>query len=297
VSGKNDKGYPCGTPLAEFSILRPYLLVTTHRKSLVALLAYLATVIKDFFFLQFAVKWGWKKITVVSVDHPLDASVPFVPEKAPVYLDVFNFWTRAFSMTLVKLGTKRGIPYCTEFLMSIAHLYKEAARVYRFRMSTTVRPPSDEPLIKTIRRLDPHYLCVPSLHIAIAVLTFAFYRELLKKEAASFSAADRVRYANELYSGAVVISETVLYVKQHSVNCIPAALYLMCRIMPEIWTLTDAVEFIDRLFAGASALVADAGDVIRAHIHLLFERLVLEGFYSDDWTDPVKRWIVNYQAG
>jgi hypothetical protein len=87
----------------------------------------------------------------------------------------------------------------------------------------------------------------------------------------------------------------VLYVKQHSVNCIPAALYMMCRLVPELWTLTDAVEFIDRLFADESLLAPDAGGIIRAHIQLLFERLVLEGFYSDDWTDPVKRWIVNYR--
>jgi hypothetical protein len=291
-----DKGYPHGTPLEEFGILRAYLLVPTHRKSLAALLAYLATVIKDFFFLQFAVKWGWKKIEVVSVDHPLDALVPFVPEKTPVYCDVFNFWVRAFSLTLVQLGTKRGLPYCTDFLRRITHLYKEAARVYRFRMSTTVRPPSDAPLIKSIRRVDPHYLCVPSLHIAIAALTFAFYRELFRKEAAFFPAADREHYENELYSGAVSISETVLYVKQHSVNCIPAALYLMCRLMPELWTLTDAAEFIDQLFTDEGALAQGSGDTIRAHIHLLFERLVLEGFYSDDWTDPVKRWIVNYRA-
>jgi hypothetical protein len=297
VSSKYVKGYPYGTPLAEFGILRAYLLVPTHRKSLAALFSYLAVVIKDFFFLQFSVKWGWKKIAVVSVDHPLDALIPFVPEKTPVYLDFINFWVRSIAMTLAKLGTRRGIPYCADYIRHIAHTYKEAARVYRFRVTTTVRPPSDNPLIKTIRRIDPHYLCVPSLHISVVVLTFAFYREMFKKEAAFFSAADRERYERELYSGALAIAETVLYIKQHSVNCIPAALYMMCRLVPEFFSLTDAIEFIDRLFADANALVADAGDVIRAHIHLLFERLVLEGFYSDDWTDPVKRWIVNYRVG
>jgi hypothetical protein len=163
-------------------------------------------------------------------------------------------------------------------------------------MTTTVRPPSDNPLIKTIRRVDPHYLCVPSLHIAVVVLTFAFFREFFKKEAAFLSVADRERYESNLYSGALTIAETVLYIKQHSVNCIPAALYMLCRLVPELWTFTDAIEFIDRLFADANDITPDAGDIIRAHIHLLFERLVLEGFYSDDWTEPVKRWIVNYRS-
>jgi hypothetical protein len=292
---KNAKGYPHGTPLEEFGILRAYLNVPTHPKSLAALLVYLFTVTIDFFGLQFVVKWGLKKIPVVSVDHQLDELVPFVPEKAPIYFDFFNFWVRSFSMTLAKLGTKRGLPYCTDFLKRITRVYKEVARIYRFRMTTTFRPPSDDKLIKSIRRSDPHYLCVPSLHIAIVIFTVTFYRELFKKEAASFSAADRVRFMREIYSGALAISESVLLIKQHSVNCIPAAIYMMCRLMPDIWTLTDAVDFIDRLFTASSSIPPDAAGTIRAHIHLLFERLVLEGFFSDDWTEPVKNWIVNYR--
>jgi hypothetical protein len=140
-------------------------------------------------------------------------------------------------------------------------------------------------------------MCVPSLHIAVVTLTFAFYRDVFKKEVASFSAIERERYENELYTGAVAIAETVLYIKQHSVNCIPAALYMICRVNPELWTLTDAVEFIDMLFADTDALAPDAGNIIRAHIHLLFERLALEGFFSDDWAEPVKKWIVNYRPG
>ena len=48
------------------------------------MIKYLVTVMRDFFFLQFAVKFGFKKIPVLNVDHPLDNAVPFTPEKVSV---------------------------------------------------------------------------------------------------------------------------------------------------------------------------------------------------------------------
>jgi hypothetical protein len=258
----------------------------------------MGTVIKDFFFLQFSAKWGWRRIPVVSVDHPLDSRVPFRPELADLYLDFINFWIRSLSMMLTRLGTKRALPHVARFFRHLTVAYSEAARMYRFRMSTTVRPPCDDLRIRQIRGADPHLLCVPSLHVAIVILTFAFYRDLFQKEAPAFQAAnvppgDLARYESELRRGAVCIIETVLYVKQHSVNCIPAALYMLCRVFPDLVTIADAVSVINSLFADAPD-VSTPGE-ITAHINFQFERLLLEGYYSDDWTAPVKRWILGYR--
>ena len=55
---------------------------------------YLGTVLEDFFWLQFAVKWGFKKLPVVDVDHPLDDEVPFAPDKVGAYLDFVAYWIR-----------------------------------------------------------------------------------------------------------------------------------------------------------------------------------------------------------
>jgi hypothetical protein len=85
----------------------------------------------------------------------------------------------------------------------------------------------------------------------------------------------------------------VLYVKQHSVNCIPAALYMLCRVFPDLVTIVDAVSVINSLFANAPA-IPDPSE-ITAYINFQFERLLLEGYYGDDWTDPVKRWILAYR--
>ncbi|NLK60673.1 MAG: hypothetical protein GX290_06440, partial [Treponema sp.] len=40
------------------------------RKTIGPTLAYLGTVMKDFFFLQFSVKFGLKEIPIINVDHP-----------------------------------------------------------------------------------------------------------------------------------------------------------------------------------------------------------------------------------
>jgi hypothetical protein len=270
----------------------------THLTTISAFLRYAAVVIRDFFFLQFSVKWGWRRIPVVSVDHPLDELVPFRPELADLYLDFINFWIRGLSMCLTTLGTKRALAHVARFFRHLTVAYKEASRMYRFRMSTTLRPPCDAFRIRQIRGADPHLLCVPSLHVAIVILTFAFYRDLFRQEAPTLQAAgvpprDLARYERELRLGAVSIIETVLYVKQHSVNCIPAALYMLCRVFPDLVTIADAVSVINSLFTDAPA-IPDPSE-ITAYINFQFERLLLEGYYSDDWTDPVKRWILAYR--
>jgi hypothetical protein len=270
----------------------------THLTTLRAFLPFFGTILKDFFFLQFSVKWGWRRIPVVSVDHPLDSLVPFRPELAALYLDFINFWIRGLSLMLTCLGTKRALPHVARFFRLLNVTYKEASRMYRFRMTTTARPSCNDLLIRRIRGVDPHLMCVPSLHVAIVILTFAFYRDLFQREAPTLQAAgvsprDLERYERELRLGAVSIIETVLYVKQHSVNCIPAALYMLCRVFPDLVTIEDAVMVNNSLFASASDVPDPSG--ITAHINFQFERLWLEGLYSDDWTDPVKRWILAYR--
>jgi hypothetical protein len=270
----------------------------THLTTLRTFLPYIGTVLKDFFFLQFSVKWGWRRIPVVRVDHPLDNHVPFRPELAALYIDFINFWIRALSMMLTRLGTKRALPHVARFFHLLTVAYKEAARMYRSSMTTTVLPPCEDKLIRKIRSVDPHLLCVPSLHVLIVVLTFAFYRDLFRTATEEFREAgvapeDLARYERELRLGAVSIIETVLYVKQHSVNCVPAALYALCRVFPDFLTIDDAVSVINSLFCN-SPDISNPAEIL-VHMNFQFERFLLEGYYSADWTDPVKRWILGYR--
>lgn len=282
--------------LTTFNVLYSYFYALTHWDTIVALVVYLRTVLRDFFFLQFSVKWGWRKIEIINVDHELDDTVPFTPSQAPVYLDFVNFWIRPLTMMCLKLK-KRASPYMARYLRTIERAYAEAARFYRFRMTTTNRPTAAQYRDKnfdTIRRLDPHYLCVPSLHISIMILAFSFFRDLFDKE--DFSAEEKDLYNRELYAGAVEIAETVLYVKQHSVNCIPAALYMMTYTIPDLFTIEDAIGFIDSLFVSRHDIEPRNVSRIREHLHHLFEQLLLEGRFEDNWIEPMKRWLLKYQA-
>lgn len=279
--------------LSEYSPLYPYVVIPFRKTTIGPLLRYLATVIKDFFFLQFSVKFKAQNIEVIHVDNELDQKVPFVPEKVDIYLDFVNFWVRPLSFILQRFDRKRRLSYCAVYLDAIRTCYREAARMYRFRMSTTYRPPAALfGKFRMIHILDPHLLCVPSLHVAVVVLTYTFFSEVFKRE--HMPEEQAARLSEELYRGAIEIAETVLYVKQHSVNCIAAALYMMINITHGHYTIEAAVAFIQDLFRDSPYIPAQDAALIRTHILDLFEQLMLEGCNESDWVEPLKRWIVRY---
>lgn len=275
------------------SVLLVLVNTVFHRASLAALLRYARTVMRDFFFLQFSVKFGFKKIVVLNVDHPLDRTVPFRPEKVGVYLDFVAFWVRPLGYIKRRFGGKVAALYTERFLRLVDLCYRDAAQVYRFRMTTTKRPRYYRGHFLTIHLFDPHLLCVPSLHVIIVVLAYTFYRRAFAE--LGLPEEERAALDAELYAGAVSIAETVLYIKQHSVNCIPAALYAMTRITPEDVTPTEVVRFIGSLFAGSDSLVApEDARRVREHISDLYEELFLEGCHDSGWIVPLQRWLNAY---
>ena len=264
-----------------------------HRDSFQAVRGYLGTVLEDFFWLQFAVKWGFKKVPIVDVDHPLDDEVPFAPDKVGAYLDFVAYWIRPLGYIGRRFGDDAQRRYTVAFLRLIDRCYREAADVYRFRLSTTRRPRYYKGRFLVIRLFDPHYLCVPSLHVMIVVLAYTFYRRAFAELGVTGDeAADLDR---ELFGGAVKITETVLYIKQHSVNCIPAALYAMSRITPDAVTASEVDAFIDRLFVDAPLLAEGTDDRIRASIRDVFGRLTADGRTDADWTPAVRRFLLACQ--
>ena len=283
-------------PIKELSVAKAFLILPFRWSSLKSLCGYLYTVVTKFFWLQFSVKLGLRKIPVLPVDNALDKKVPFNPLKVPIYLDFIHFWVRPMVFIINKFGTKNAVPYCAKFFAIIDKSYQEAARIYSFRMSTTDRPmckvdKSVQRHFNTIRTVDPHYLCVPSLHIAIVVLAYTFFRQTFKE--LEMNNEEQDFYNAELYRGALDIAETVLYVKQHSVNCIPAALFMMTNLIPEYFTPEDARIFINDLFKDCTDIQPEDKINIHNHIKNMYENLLQEKG-DNDWTEPVKNWIVNY---
>lgn len=263
-----------------------------NKNSRKALFAYIGTVLREFFLLQFAVKFGFKRIPIISVDHQLDRTVPFTPEKVSVYLDFIAFWVRPLGYIGKRCGKEIQQKYTAEFLTLVDRCYREAAEVYRFRMTTTARPKYIKGKFLVIHMFDPHFMCVPSLHVIIVVLAYTFYRKAFAE--LGLDAAEREILDRELFEGAVAITETVLYIKQHSVNCIPAALYAMTHICPDEVTPTEVMRFIDSLFLNAADVTAENAAKIRTHIADLYEELFLEGCQDEGWITPIQRWLNAY---
>ena len=288
-----EKKEPALRPIDSYGAFLPYLIIPFRLKSAKVLFRFLRTVVRDFFWLQFSVKWRFKTIPVLDVSHPLDELIPFTPDKVKIYLNFTNFWIRPMTLLFRRLGVKKALPYCIEYLSLIETAYANAAKVYRFCMTTTKRPDyKTDAAFKMIHAFDPHLLCVPSLHVAFVILSSLYYADVFKND--DFTEEERKTYTAELREGARRIIESVLYVKQHSVNCIPAAMYMMLYVLKNRFTINEGIDIINSLFADDETLSDSDKKKIRAHIHFMFERLLLEGANENDWTVPVKRWLKSY---
>jgi hypothetical protein len=261
----------------------PYLRVTALRC--------VASIFKNFFFLQYRAAFLPGLIPVSKVDHLLDAKIPFVPGKVNVYLDFVAFWVRTLGFLLRHFG-RRALEPVRNFMETMGGLYAWASEVYRKNLSTTARPfYIKKPRFLLIHLVDPHLMCIPSLHVMVVIRCYTLFGEILKTlEEESFSSQ-----LDELRRGALAITEAVLYVKQHSVNCIPAALYAVSRFDPLLFPSPEAERFVSDLFSEA---LEDRGlkntrpekedfSVIRKYIFSLYCHFIEQGKTCTDWTEPL----------
>ncbi len=282
-------------PLKSFNPLVAYAGVLFGPPSFITNFKCFATILKEFFFLQYFEKFHILHIPIVHVDHPLDKKIPFTPEKVKIYLDFINLWVRPLAMLVKKFGFWHASRLTKQWMLRFRKLYQCCGKIYHFRLTTTDRPKYKEMReFRQIHALDPHFLCVPSLHVATVFLAFGFYRHIFGTE--DFTETEKALWGEELYKGALEITETVLYVKQHSVNCIPAALYLVTQNFPEWITLDDAHKFISQLFLTPEGFSEEEAYQVREHIRVTFEQYLVDGKKSANWYEPIWEFLVNYKA-
>lgn len=280
--------------LTSFNVAGAYLNVIFSFRGLRFLLPYLGAVIWKFFLFQYFQKIHLRHVKVTNVDHELDSTVPFKEEYIGIYMDFISYWIRPLSMVLKKFGRSYGLKICSEWFSIITFAYNEAYRVYSKNITTTKRPKAKTGAVKNIQRADPHYCCVPSLHIAIIALTVSFYRMILARE--DFTEEERKNFNAEIFTHGVEIAESVLYMKQHSVNCITAALYMVTKIEPAMMTPEIAKEIIDNLFVKSDDVAEENKRDIRTYIQVFYDDLLAQSENSNDWTEPLLKWISNYKA-
>ena len=282
-----------GKKLTEFNILYCYFTIPFRIPSIFVLPPFLHTVIWYFFLPQYFRKIKLLRTPIKHVDHKLDERVPFRPDYVGKYMDFINIWIRPMAMLMHRFGTIQGAPLCAEWLRYLTLVYHESMKIYKVSMTTTYRPKTDSKKMKALYGADPHYMCVPSLHITIVCLTFSFYRMIFERE--NFNEDEKKLWNKELFDCASGIGETVLYVKQHSVNCIPAALYMLTKIVPELFTKEMANEFIDSLFENVEDVSKEDCVQIREHIHLTLEKFTAAGAEASKWQEPILTWLSSYE--
>lgn len=289
--------YKTGKPLARFSVLRSYLILPFSRKTAGHFFRFIGGVITNFFLIQQKQKIGSTHIPVVHVDHPLDEKIAFTPGKVKIYLDFVGFFIRIFSMLLKRLGLKTGLKYCADFFDFLTRLYKNAGSVYSQCLTTTDRPHYKKNLrFLVIHLFDPHLLCVPSLHVAIVAGCWAFVRDVFSQKDVFLSDEEKNSILEEIYGGAVAIIETVLYVKQHSINCVAAALYMLTFSEGKgFFSAADADKITGDLFALQDNVEASAKDEIRSYISGLYKKLASAGETSSSWQKPVLDFLRQYK--
>jgi hypothetical protein len=266
----------------------------------------------NFFFRQYRAALLPGRVPVSRVDHPLDLKIPFVPSWVTIYLDFVLFWIRMLGFLLRTYG-RRAYEAAREFIVSMGRLYAFAAEAYQKNFSTTDRPfYIARPRFLVIHLLDPHLMCVPSLHVMVVVWTYTKFAAILK----SFN--DTGRYAaqiEEIKQGALAITHAILFVKQHSVNCIAAALYAMTRFDGKMFPPEEAEAFIKLLFweappvgrfrtrrlpanykvrpwaAPRTKIPAADALIIREHITSLFRRFLEEGKKAEKWEEPLLNFM------
>jgi hypothetical protein len=261
----------------------------------------------NFFFRQFRAAVLPGRVPVSSAGHPLDEKIPFVPAWVTIYLDFVFLWIRTLSFFLRRYKRAAYIPI-REFIYSMGKLYAFAAEVYKKNFSTTKRPfYIARPRFFLIHLVDPHLMCVPSLHIMVVIHTYTMFAAIAK----TLGEGDKLReQLAEVKQGALAISRAVLFVKQHSVNCIPAALYAMTCFTPDLFPPEEACAFAHMLFdpapsvsetphncrvhpsAAPGTMLPDADkSIIISHILALYRRFLLERESAKSWEEPLLNFL------
>lgn len=278
----------------EFSAIRPYFIILSRPKTFKAGWRFIFTVIKNFFIIQELQVLHITHRPVIKVDHRLDEKIPFDPSKIDIYMSFVSYFVKPLDMLIKRFGYKKAIPYLKEELFYLTETYKMAASIYRFSMTTTNRPDYKEnKAFKTIHAADPHLLCVPSLHVAICTVIYAFYKSLFERQV--FPQEEAERRLKEIKERAIAIIESVLFVKQHSVNCIPTAIYMINAIFGDkLFSANEAIELINELFVNATEINSETKKELNDYFTLLFERNYLENNFNENWQESIKRWLSEY---
>ncbi len=283
-----------GKKLENYSVPVAFLRLLTTPFGFVTGMSMILVSAFKFFLPQYLQVIHLKHIPVKHVDHKFDELIPYKTEFIQVYLQFVKYWIRPLVMLTERFGWWNGAKLGSEYMNYLYHSYCYAWEIYRKTFTTTYRPHEKEnKVLRRTQNADPHFMCVPSLHISVCALTISFYRMLFKRE--NFSSEEAEYWNRQIYDLGKEIAESVLYLKQHSVNCIPSALYMISKKFPELFPPEMAVELINDFLTEKDDISEENKKLIREHIIFQYERFLLEGTQADKWEEPILRWLKDYE--
>jgi hypothetical protein len=288
MSGKEARRISGESPIADRSLPKTVLAICRDKTVKKAAIPCIRSIFYNFFFRQYRAAF-LKNIPVADVDHPLDEKIPFLPQKVGIYLDFTAFWIRTAGQLMHIYPNQKQI--AADFIASIGKVYETAAEVYSLCMSTTKRPRYFGNLrFIVIHSFDPHLMCIPSLHVMLVIHTYTKFAGI----AESFGLKETLALQREeLRRGALAITESVLYIKQHSVNCVAAAMYAMTRFDPALFPEPEAASFALELFAENAEKTVSQEDAafIREHILSLYRQFLDQGEKAEIWIEPLLAFL------
>ena len=261
------------------------------------------TILYKFFLFQYCAA-HFLRLPVSRVDNALDDVIPFNPGFVRIYLDFTAFWIRIAGFLSIGYG-KKGRRYAADFISSITNLYSFTFQIYRKNLSTTARPLYKKGFhFRLIHLVDPHLMCIPSLHVMLVAHSYAAFRYYLR----CLGETETQRMLEEkVFNGALAITEAVLYVKQHSINCIAATFYTMNCFNSQLFTIADAEKFMYSLFKDKTIndipkeyvpyysepfVCPDDIVLLRDFILNLYRHFTEKN--NDDWTVPIFEFLKTF---
>jgi len=227
--------------------------------------------LRYFFYPQFETRLRPRKRPFVFVDHPLDERVPFRPDLVAEYLTFFFLWINS-ALYLSRNFGRRGRAAFRDYILRFSRLYEDCGSVSLACQSPTARPPkAANGLFAIIHGVDPHLHCIPSLHVLIVHLNkrlFARHALALSNGKPDAALRKAIEYVER---EATRVTESVLFVKQHSVNCIGVSAFCLRAWYPEFGD-EAALDVADSLFT-VEGQDLEAADEIRGHIKALYRQL------------------------
>lgn len=265
--------------IERLSVWRSIGLIVSRWSLLCRGVTVLKAAVTEFFIPQFVTRLVPGIRPIAELQHPLDSSIPFVPDQIRRYLGYLTVWLKTLQYLHRTFGNP-ALPAIERMMRGVTRLYFACGSVYRRCQSTTTsrRTRPFDPWFLTIQLFDPHLHCIPSLH----VLTICYNYHQAARASASLGRGDASgsSAAAKTYRSALRITESVLLVKQHSLLDIGPSLFLLSRMFPD-YDDEQIRRFVSDLFADSRLVdVRTAGRLREAILDSYRDMLDLERLYA-----------------